>query len=86
MQPRFLTKHPVLKLAYGYHPSFQSSHQMNPCDRSLMKICQHGANIFNKTGSFEVSIGLLPLISILSSKESLLEKPCQILSTRHQDI
>ena len=26
-----------------------------------MKICQHAAKIFNKTGSFEVTIGLLPL-------------------------
>ena len=38
----------------------------------LMKLHQHGADILNKTCSFEVSIGLLPLILIISSKESLL--------------
>ena len=27
-----------------------------------MKMCQHGAEIFNKTCSFEDSIGMLPLI------------------------
>ena len=45
-----------------------------------MKICHHGAKIFNKTYSFEVSIGLLPLILIVSSKELLyrsLMKICQ---------
>ena len=37
---------------------FQSSHQKKLCYRSLVKICQHGAKIFNKISSFEVSIGL----------------------------
>ena len=37
-----------------------------------MKICQHGAEIFNKMCSFEVSIGLLPLISIFLATEPLL--------------
>ena len=50
---------------------FLSAHQKNPCYRSLVKICQHGAKIFNKMSSFEVSIGLLPLILIVSSKQSL---------------
>ena len=35
-----------------------------------MKIHQHGTKIFNKIFSFEVSIGLLPLILIVSSKEN----------------
>ena len=43
-----------------------------------MKIHQHGAEIFNKICSFEVSIGLLPLISILSSKQSLLKSLMKI--------
>ena len=51
---------------------FQLSHKKNPCHRSLMKIHQHGAEIFNEMCSFEVSIGLLPHILIVSSKESLL--------------
>ena len=34
------------------------SHQKNPCYRSLMKIHQHGAEIFNKLYTFEVSIGM----------------------------
>ena len=34
-----------------------------------MKICEHGAETINKTWSFKVSIGLVPLISIVSSKE-----------------
>ena len=46
-----------------------------------MKICHHGAKIFNKTYSFEVSIGLLPLILIVSSKvllyRSLMTIHCQ---------
>ena len=33
-------------------------------------IHQHGVEIFNKTCSFEISIGLLPLILIVSTKES----------------
>ena len=37
-----------------------------------MKICQHGAKIFNKMCSFEVSIRVLSLILIVSSTESLL--------------
>ena len=72
MELRYLTKHVVLKLAYGCYPSFWLSYQKNPCYRSLMKIQQQGAKIFNKTCSFEVSIGLLCLIFIISSKESLL--------------
>ena len=47
---------------------FQKSNQMNPCYRSLMKINQHGAEILSKMCSFEVSIGLLPLISIISTE------------------
>ena len=50
----------VLKLAQGCYPSFQWSHQKNPCYRSLVKILQKGAKIFNKTCSFAVNIGLLP--------------------------
>ena len=34
---------------------------MYPCYRSLMKIHQHGAEIFNKMCSFEVSKEVLPL-------------------------
>ena len=68
----YLTKHAVLKLVCGCYPSFWSSHQKNPCYRSLMKIYQNRAKIFNKKCSFEVSIWLLPLILIVSSKESLL--------------
>ena len=74
MEPRYLTKCAVLKLAQGCCPSFWLSQQKNPCYRSLVKICQHGAEIFNKTRSFKVSIGLLLLISIISWKESLLLK------------
>ena len=33
-----------------------------------MKFYQQGAEIFNKTYSFEISIGMLPLILIVSSK------------------
>ena len=64
MEPRYSTKHAVLKLAYGCYPSFRSSHQKNPYYRSLMKICQHGPEICNKKCSFEVSIELLLLILI----------------------
>ena len=60
MEPRYFTKHAVLKLAYGCCPSFWSSHQKNPCYRSLVKFCWHGAVIFHKTSHFEVSIGLCP--------------------------
>ena len=42
--------------------TFWLSHQKNPCYRSLMKIHQQGAEIFNKAFTFEVRIGLLPLI------------------------
>ena len=37
-----------------------SFHQRNPWYRSLMKIHQHGAGIFSKMCTFEVSIGLYP--------------------------
>ena len=63
-----------------YTKDFQLSHQKNPCYRSLMKIHQHQAQIVNKMCSFEVSIGLLPHFSIISSKESLLWKYHQNLS------
>ena len=63
----------IFEVSIGLLPSFQSFHQKNPCYRSLMKIHQHGAKIFNKMCSFEVSRGVLPHISIVSSKESLLE-------------
>ena len=46
-----------------------------------MKICQLGAKIFNQKCSFEVSILLLSLILIVSSKEFLyrhLMKICQL--------
>ena len=33
------------------------SHQKNPCYICLMKICHHGAKIFNKMCSLEVSVG-----------------------------
>ena len=56
----------------GCCPSFQLSHQKNPCYSSLMKICELGAKIFNKTYSFVEGIGLLALILIVSLKESLL--------------
>ena len=72
MEMGYSTKCAVLKLIYGYCPSFQLFQQKNPCYRSLMKIHQHRAMIFNKKCSFEVSIGMLPLLSIISSKESLL--------------
>ena len=36
------------------------------------KSINKGAEVFNKMCSFEVSVGLFPLISIISSKESLL--------------
>ena len=60
--------------------------QRNPCYRSLLRIHQEGAKIYNKTYSFEVSIGVLPLISIVSSKASLLQKSHENPSTRSQDI
>ena len=71
MELRYLTKCALLKLAQGCYPSFWLSHEKNPCYGSLMKISQHGAEIFNKLCTFEVSIGLLTLILIISSKESL---------------
>ena len=52
---------------------FWLSHQKNPFYRSLMKIHQHGTEIFNKMCSFEVSIGLVHLILNVSSKN-----PCYI--------
>ena len=60
------------EVSIGCYLSFQSSHQNDSCYRSLVKICQHRAEIFNKMCSFEVSIRLLPLILIISSKESIL--------------
>ena len=51
-----------------------------------MKIHQHGAEIFNNTCSFEVSIELLHLISIVSSKESLFQKSHENPSKWIQDI
>ena len=51
-----------------------------------MKIRHQGAEIFNKTCSFEVSIGLLPLISIVSSHESMLWKSHENSSIWNQDI
>ena len=48
MELRYLIKHAVLKVAEGCYPSFRSSHQNNPCYRSLLKICQHGAEILTK--------------------------------------
>ena len=86
MEPRYSTKYVVLKLAWGCCSSFQLSHQKNPCSWSLEKIHQQGVKIFNKTCSFEVSIGLLTLISIISSKESLLQKSHENPSTSSQDI
>ena len=74
MELKYLTKHVGLKLAQGCCPSFQLSHQENPCYRCLVKIHQEEGKVFNKACSLEVSIGLLSLISIVSSKESLLEK------------
>ena len=60
-----------MKLTKSCCSTFWSSHQKNPYYWSLVKIHQDGADIFNKTGSFEVSIGLLTPISIVPSKESL---------------
>ena len=57
-----------MKLAYGYYPSFQASHQKNPYYSSLVKIYQHGAEVFNKMFSFEVNIRLLPLIQSSNQK------------------
>ena len=86
MELRYLTKHGVLKLAYGFYASFQLSHQMNPSYRSLIKIHHLGAEIFNKTCSFKVSIWILSLISIVSSNESLLQKSHENQSTGSRDI
>ena len=83
MESRYSTKCAVISL--GFCSSFQSTHQRNPCYRSVMKIYQQAAEIFNKTCSFKVSIGLLPLIPIISSKESLQERSCENLSTWSQD-
>ena len=46
-----------------------------------MKTHLQGAELFEKTYSFEVSIGLLPLIWIVSSKEPLLQKSHENSST-----
>ena len=51
-----------------------------------MKIHQHGTRIFNKTCNFEVGIGLLPLILIVPSNESLLQECHENPSTWSQDI
>ena len=59
MEPRYLRKHAILKLARGCCPSFHLCYQKNLCYRRLMKIHQHGAKILDKTCSFEVSKGLL---------------------------
>ena len=55
-----------------YNPNQPFCTFTNPHYRSPMKTRQHGTKIFNKMSSFEGSIGMLPLISIISSKESLL--------------
>ena len=47
-----------------------------------MKVCQQGVKMFSKTCSFEVSIVMLPLISIVLIKESLFKKSCENPSTR----
>ena len=47
-----------------------------------MKIHQQGVKIFNKTFNFELSIGLLPSILIISSKEFLLKKYLENLINR----
>ena len=62
-------------ISIGLFHSFWLSHQKNPCYRSVMKIHQHESKIFNKMCTFEVSIGLLSLILIISSKESFIEVP-----------
>ena len=54
------------------HVLYQSVHQKNPCYRSLVKIHQQEAEVFNKTFTFEVSIGLLPLILIILATDPLL--------------
>ena len=59
-----------LEVITGFLPSFQLSHQKNPCYSSFVKICQHEGKIFNKMCTFEVRIGLLPFILIVSSKEA----------------
>ena len=43
-----------------------------------MKMHQQAAKIFNKTFTFEVSIGCLPLISIVSSKNPYYRHPVEI--------
>ena len=73
-------KQRMIEKVFQMQEIFDRSHQKNPCYRSLMRICQHGAKIFNKTCSFEVSIGMLPLILNVSSKESLLLRSCENLS------
>ena len=47
------------EISIGFYPSFQSSHQKNPCYRGLIKICKHGAEMFNKMCTFEESIEFL---------------------------
>ena len=43
-----------------------------------MKTFQHGVKIFKKMCTFEVSIGLLPFIWIVSSKEFIYTGPMRI--------
>ena len=61
-------------ISIGLLPSFQLSYQKNLCYRSLMKICQHGVEIFNKTCSFEVSIGVVaPYFNCLIKRIPVIE-------------
>ena len=51
-----------------------------------MKIHQKGVKEFNKRCSLEVSIASLPVILIVSSKESLSKRTHENPSTRSQEI
>ena len=66
--------------AYDGCPSFWLAHQKNPCYRSIIKICQHQADIFHKMHSFKISIGCYPSFGLCHQKNPCyrsLMKICQ---------
>ena len=62
----------VLELVSGCYPSLWSSHEMKPCYEGLKEIRVDVNEIWRKMLSFRVSVGLLPLILIVSWNETLL--------------
>ena len=53
------------EVGIGCDPSFQLSQQNETFSESLKEFHLNGVKILNKTQSFDISIGLWPLISIV---------------------